>query len=87
MSYVNVQPVEDVTEARSLRRKEIARGWRFACDCSKCIEEAPKPSANGPAAEDDVKIDGPASKMDDAVERYETGDHVRPSQDNVPDVE
>ncbi|KAJ8087027.1 mitochondrial import receptor subunit tom20 [Marasmius tenuissimus] len=31
---------ETTTDARRRRRMELARGWRFACACNKCIEEA-----------------------------------------------
>jgi mitochondrial import receptor subunit TOM20 len=87
MAYVDVKPAEDVVEARRLRRQEIARGWRFACECTKCKEEAPAATGDTPAPADDVKIEGPGAQVDEAVQRYESGDHVPPSEENTPDVE
>ncbi|KAL0580513.1 mitochondrial import receptor subunit tom20 [Marasmius crinis-equi] len=31
---------ESTVDARRRRRMELARGWRFACGCEKCVEEA-----------------------------------------------
>ncbi|TDL29532.1 hypothetical protein BD410DRAFT_779958 [Rickenella mellea] len=44
MSYVDVsqRPGESISAARTRRRYEIARGWRFACECPKCVREAGK---------------------------------------------
>ncbi|KAF8314782.1 MAS20-domain-containing protein [Clavulina sp. PMI_390] len=41
MSYVRSTPVEGETPAdnRRTRRQELARGWRFVCECTKCSEE------------------------------------------------
>ena len=42
VSYVDVSSHEGETpaEARRRRRFELARGWRFACPCTRCVEEA-----------------------------------------------
>jgi import receptor subunit TOM20 len=42
MSYVRATPTEGETpgDNRKMRRQELARGWRFACECTKCTEEA-----------------------------------------------
>ncbi|KAJ6458645.1 hypothetical protein C8R47DRAFT_1162934 [Mycena vitilis] len=42
IAYIDVaqRPDESVTESRLRRRKELARGWRFACECSRCLKEA-----------------------------------------------
>lgn len=41
IAYVDVAPRagESSTECRLRRRKELARGWRFTCQCSRCLEE------------------------------------------------
>ncbi|KAJ7693832.1 hypothetical protein B0H17DRAFT_1058405, partial [Mycena rosella] len=31
---------ESTAECRLRRRKELARGWKFACQCSRCVKEA-----------------------------------------------
>jgi import receptor subunit TOM20 len=43
---------------------ELARGWRFACTCSRCAEEA----GSGDEAEDQLKDE---SKVSEAVMRVE----------------
>ncbi|KAG7097394.1 hypothetical protein E1B28_004744 [Marasmius oreades] len=42
VSFVDcsIRDGESVMDARRRRRMELARGWRFACGCGKCIEEA-----------------------------------------------
>ncbi|KAF7352377.1 SET domain-containing protein [Mycena venus] len=42
IAYVDVsqRPGESVVECRQRRRKELARGWKFACQCSRCLKEA-----------------------------------------------
>ncbi|KAJ6515399.1 hypothetical protein C8R45DRAFT_956386 [Mycena sanguinolenta] len=44
IAYVDVsQPAgESTSESRQRRRKELARGWKFACNCSRCVQEAPE---------------------------------------------
>ncbi|KAF9226766.1 MAS20-domain-containing protein [Gyrodon lividus] len=41
VAYVDVtQHEENAEECRRRRRMELVRGWRFACTCSRCAEEA-----------------------------------------------
>lgn len=42
ISFVDVtkRPGESVAECRRRRRYELARGWRFACTCERCKQEA-----------------------------------------------
>ncbi|KAI0772043.1 MAS20-domain-containing protein [Trametes elegans] len=37
---VSQAPDEDVGIARRRRRIELARGWRFKCECARCLQEA-----------------------------------------------
>ncbi|KAF7302101.1 SET domain-containing protein [Mycena indigotica] len=45
MAYVIVdpQPEESIVDCRLRRRKELARGWKFACQCERCIAEVISP--------------------------------------------
>ncbi|THH15204.1 hypothetical protein EW146_g5225 [Bondarzewia mesenterica] len=58
---------EDVTQARRRRRTELARGWRFACLCDRCVREDPGKSD----AADNVSVQTDESKVEDAVKRME----------------
>jgi import receptor subunit TOM20 len=74
MAYVDVtQHVdESVVECRRRRRMELARGWRFACGCSRCAEEATAMTteeAQAAATESEPKED--ESKMEASLERFE----------------
>ncbi|EIW76196.1 MAS20-domain-containing protein [Coniophora puteana RWD-64-598 SS2] len=42
VSYVDLSSHEGETpaEARRRRRFELARGWKFACPCTRCVQEA-----------------------------------------------
>ncbi|KAJ7639358.1 hypothetical protein FB45DRAFT_1024089 [Roridomyces roridus] len=44
VAYIDVNQHHDegetTSECRLRRRKELARGWRFACRCSRCAKEA-----------------------------------------------
>lgn len=68
VSYVDasVHDKEDVVEARYRRRKELARGWRFACQCDRCVREAPPPSAGEkePQLNDESKVEAIVSQVD-----------------------
>jgi import receptor subunit TOM20 len=44
ITVLYVDDDEDVVQARYRRRKELARGWRFAGQCDRCAREAPSPS-------------------------------------------
>ena len=69
VSYVDasVHDDEDVVQARYRRRKELARGWRFACQCARCAREAPSPSAGEKEIElkdDESKVERIVSQVD-----------------------
>ncbi|KAI9448004.1 hypothetical protein H4582DRAFT_1897720 [Lactarius indigo] len=68
VSYVDasVHDDEDVVQARYRRRKELARGWRFACQCDRCVKEAPPPSAGEkePQLSDESKVEPIVSQVD-----------------------
>ncbi|KAJ7044815.1 hypothetical protein C8F04DRAFT_1069626 [Mycena alexandri] len=42
IAYVDVtqHPGESALDCRLRRRKELARGWKFPCACSRCVDEA-----------------------------------------------
>ncbi|KAJ7167641.1 hypothetical protein C8R46DRAFT_1093678 [Mycena filopes] len=42
IAYVDVgqRPGESAADCRLRRRKELARGWKFPCACSRCVDEA-----------------------------------------------
>ncbi|KAH7887480.1 hypothetical protein F5I97DRAFT_2072803 [Phlebopus sp. FC_14] len=66
VAYVDVsqREGETVVEARRRRRMELARGWRFACTCSRCAEEADPTAESEGEAKDE-------SRWSDAVLRVE----------------
>ena len=69
VSYVDasVHDDEDVVQARYRRRKELARGWRFACQCDRCVREAPPPSSDGEKEleiKDESKVEPIVSQID-----------------------
>ena len=41
IAYVDVsqRPGESAEEARRRRRVELARGWKFKCECERCVSE------------------------------------------------
>ena len=67
MAYVDVNQHEGETskEARRRRRYELARGWRFKCECSRCAEESD---------ESEPEVTQDESKVEAAVERVERGE-------------
>jgi import receptor subunit TOM20 len=70
VSYVDasVRGDEDVVQARYRRRKELARGWRFACQCDRCTKEAPPPSAaEDLQLKDGSKVEPIVSQIDQEV--------------------
>ncbi|KAG6850624.1 hypothetical protein H0H93_010816 [Arthromyces matolae] len=73
VAYVDVTRREDETivECRRRRRIELARGWRFACQCSRCAEESSELSSEEKAAEAELKKD--ESVVDAAVRHEEDG--------------
>ncbi|KAG5639700.1 hypothetical protein H0H81_005883 [Sphagnurus paluster] len=64
---------ESTIECRRRRRKELARGWRFACVCTRCVEEGKELTAKehqeqaGEAGEKD------GSKVEETLTRFEDG--------------
>jgi len=79
MAYVDVtqRPGETVAEARRRRRQELARGWKFACECSKCAVDALVQTENtgdettGNDGDDDLGVPLEAAKLEEAVARVE----------------
>ncbi|KIY73922.1 MAS20-domain-containing protein [Cylindrobasidium torrendii FP15055 ss-10] len=49
ISYVDPTLHEDETveDGRRRRRAELARGWKFACSCERCVSEAPEGASIG----------------------------------------
>jgi import receptor subunit TOM20 len=79
MAYVDVtqRPGESALEARRRRRQELARGWKFACECFKCAADALAQTEN-PGAEstenksdNDLGVPLEAAKLEAAVARVE----------------
>lgn len=79
MAYVDAtqRPGESVTDARRRRRQELARGWKFACECSKCASDALVQTENtgaentGNKNDDDLGVPLEAAKLEAAVARVE----------------
>ena len=79
MAYVDVtqRPGESVTDARRRRRQELARGWKFACECSKCASDALVQTENTGdenarnKSDDDLGVPLEAAKLEAAVARAE----------------
>ena len=74
MAYVDVtqRSGESVVESRRRRRQELARGWKFACECSKCAADALVQAES--AEEDngnDLGVPLEAAKLEEAVARVE----------------
>ena len=73
MSYVDTTQHEGETseEARRRRRFELARGWRFKCECAKCLAEV----ANAPegAVEENLGVEKDESRLEASVERFTSG--------------
>ncbi|KAG8716240.1 hypothetical protein FRC11_006634 [Ceratobasidium sp. 423] len=92
MAYVDVNQGPDETrlEARRRRRQELARGWRFACECPRCLkevdegilEEDKKTEGDDATKEENLEL-GPEAKLEEAVKRYESGEKPAPE----PEVE
>ena len=79
MAYVDVtqRPGQFVVEARRKRRQELARGWKFACECSKCAADAlvqtenPGVESTGNKSDNDLGVPLEAAKLEAAVARIE----------------
>lgn len=64
---------ESASECRRRRRKELARGWRFACGCVRCGEEGKELTVEEKAKDTeeagDAQADG--SKVEATLTRFE----------------
>ncbi|KAI0824727.1 MAS20-domain-containing protein [Trametes gibbosa] len=71
MAWVDVSQGadEDAGVARRRRRIELARGWRFKCECAKCLQEALDEEARELHAEHDAAlgVTGDESRVEDAL--------------------
>ncbi|EMD40854.1 hypothetical protein CERSUDRAFT_103234 [Gelatoporia subvermispora B] len=79
MAYVDVSqhPDETPVEARRRRRIELARGWRFKCECTRCVSETTE------GEEHDIGVKGDEAKVEAVVRRVESGNAG--SADTGPD--
>lgn len=70
MAYVDVtqHPGELIIDARRRRRQELARGWKFACDCSKCAADALIQTED---PDNDLGVPLEKAKLEEAVARAE----------------
>ncbi|PPR02662.1 hypothetical protein CVT24_002145 [Panaeolus cyanescens] len=88
IAYVDVtqHPEESVIDCRRRRRIELARGWRFACTCERCIEEANAMTSEEKQAnpEEQTKDE---SKVEETVKKYAAGTFEGASADGSGDVE
>lgn len=70
MAYVPVAPSsadaeEDAAAARRRRRVELARGWKFKCECARCLAEALADLAREDAAKAEAGEEGKAEADED----------------------
>ncbi|KAG8746427.1 hypothetical protein FRC10_005138 [Ceratobasidium sp. 414] len=74
MAYVDVNqgPNETPLEARRRRRYELARSWRFACECERCLKEVEEGilKEDERKGEDDNLDVGEGAKLEEAVRRF-----------------
>ncbi|KAF8634791.1 hypothetical protein AX15_000707 [Amanita polypyramis BW_CC] len=82
VAFVNVTQHEDETpvECRRRRRIEVARGWRFACSCARCEEEA-KLLTSEPGSSQGTDGSGEATAKDE-----EKGKKLEDTDDVSPDL-
>ena len=73
VSFVDVtrHPGETVAECRRRRRFELARGWRFACTCERCKQEAEGLSLEEKGGAEAEK-ERDESKVENTVEKFAT---------------
>jgi import receptor subunit TOM20 len=85
----SVHDDEDVVQARYRRRKELARGWRFACQCDRCVREAPPSSAGEKELEikDESKVEPIVSKADQEVAAQGKGQPIAAAADITTTVD
>jgi import receptor subunit TOM20 len=72
VAFVDVtqHPDESPAESRRRRRMELARGWRFACACSRCTSEG---AEHTDGADNDLPSQKDESKVEASVTRVEEG--------------
>ncbi|KAI0353457.1 MAS20-domain-containing protein [Trametes cingulata] len=72
MAWVDVsaRPDESAGMARRRRRIELARGWRFKCECPKCLQEVMEEMAEEKQHDEDLGVKGDESKVESTM-RYE----------------
>lgn len=68
MAWVDVSAPagEDAGIARRRRRIELARGWRFKCECAKCVQETIA-EMEREQEEADLGVTGDESKVESFV--------------------
>ncbi|KAF8345574.1 hypothetical protein F5887DRAFT_1074303 [Amanita rubescens] len=88
IAFVDITQHEGETalECRRRRRIELARGWRFACSCSRCEEELPAsgPGASGSGGSGSGMGSGPGSAA--AGEESATTTEKKPEEDVGSDL-
>lgn len=69
MAWVDVSQGadEDVGVARRRRRIELARGWRFKCECAKCVREAMDEEAAHAEHDAALGVTGDESRVEDTM--------------------
>lgn len=45
---------------------ELARGWKFACTCTRCKEEDGGDGSDGSPAKDESKLEAPVQRWESA---------------------
>jgi len=75
MAYVDVKgpPDSDPLTTRRARRHALARGWRFACTCTRCLADAPTGTTGEGSPMDDFVISGAGAQVEAPVSRFEQG--------------
>ncbi|THH31317.1 hypothetical protein EUX98_g2883 [Antrodiella citrinella] len=73
VSYVDItqHASETPEEARRRRRMELVRGWKFKCECTRCLEEL---QTSEVAAELELGVDRDESKVERTAERLARGE-------------
>jgi import receptor subunit TOM20 len=88
IAFVDITQHEGETalECRRRRRIELARGWRFACSCSRCEEELPAsgPGPSGSGGSGSGMGSGPGSVA--VGEESATTTEKKPEEDVGPDL-
>ncbi|OBZ76618.1 hypothetical protein A0H81_03729 [Grifola frondosa] len=74
MAYVDVSQHAEETpeEARRRRRVELARGWKFKCECSRCLSETPE------GAESELGVEKDESKVEEVLRHTLVGEPSGP---------